>query len=220
MGEVNIIYPPILESSLPPITVKDSEYNIDLPITYNRFNTIDIISGCVIKFVSTISGKILGYAKNIDFVDKNTKRSARFTFTKIYKDEGCTIPINADNILIAGNYYKIAAIFTRNIGTEAEPNHVIAGAYSTFGITKVIEDIGFDVSIGGLIEKIKRPGEEEESTYINYARGQYIGKFSFTDRSEKVKEYRFRVYSNGAMVYDTGYLNHNNSVDTINSSTN
>lgn len=203
MNEKNIIYPPIIDSSLPPIEqVSDEVFEFTLPIIYNRFNSAAAITGVRIHFVSTVTGQSFGVIDSQGWIDQTTKTQATFSIEKLTNEFG--EEVNANEKFLKGNFYKIQACFIFNTASGFDYS-----AYSTFGVAKVIKKTDFKVVIGGL-----------DNTTINYARGQYKGQFEFNDPSERVKEYRFLVYKNNEEIYIGDFISHDSSTDYINTVTN
>lgn len=247
----NKIYPPIIEANLPAIRkTKDGLYQFELPISYNRFNTPLQVTGCIIKVISAVTGKqICEEIITTDFKNNPLKNVACFTLPTVfyklaeeydpletyYSNQSSTsfyevdLPLGQDSFIpnhffiidkeksvkwIVGNYYKIQAAFIFQDGT---PPIEYISAYSSFGITKLISTTGFDVNIAGLSTEVAE----------NSAKNYYTGEFKINDRSERIKEYCFRVYTidtdngnfngqNYELYYDTGPLLHDNSTNYIN----
>lgn len=212
MDYSNMVYPPIIDANLPPITaipvykkkegtnedlvdangkkiINYYDYTFTLPLTYNRFNSPSQIIGCRLRIISAVTGKLMIEGLNA-FFDGEEKDTLNFNIPK-------------DKNWIIKNYYKVQAAFIFRIGENE-----YYSSYSTFGITKIIDPSEMIVDIGGL----------ESGSVENTAKGRYIGEFFISDQSERVKEYKFLVYNTVSEepFFDTGWLIHDNSTNFVN----
>ena len=190
------LYPPLIGSSIPAFySQSTNEENartaiIAVPFAMNRAVSASQINGFILKIKTAQTNVQVGFIKVYGASTAIADRIVRFTWTD---EEGL------DKVKV-GQYLKIQLAYATGTSFETlEP-----GYFSTVATVKYTSKP--EVSIEGLESNLNR---------MRAFRSTYLGVYELTDdKSERPYAYNFSLYDREGLVETSGWLLHNNNVNT------